>query len=111
MMIFDAQDLIPTYEKFNAGKQTVLEDGPIRLKLDAQQLIINTFKGRAFPAAAVWTSDDHEAGRVCLARIETLGAVVVNTVESKTPAEYVGIMMPPVPPIAYGKCRTINVHK
>ena len=111
MIIFDSQDLIPAYEKFNAGYQTLLEDGAIPLELDVQQFIVNTPQGKALAVAVVWSSDDHEAGRACLAKIEALGVVVMNTVESQTLAEYVEIMMSAIPPVAYGSCRTINIRK
>ena len=111
VIIFDSQDIISAYEKFNVGYQRHIEDGAIPLELDAQQFIGNSSQGKALTVSIVWSSDDHEAGRASIAKIEALGTVVLNTIQSKTRAEYVSEMVLQLPPVMYGTCRTISVRK
>lgn len=110
MIIFDPQDLISTYETFNAGYQTLLENGTVPLELDIQQFVVNSPTGKAFALAIVFASDDHESGRSYLANIEKLGTVIVNTIECKTIAEHMESIGTQIPTSAYGSCQTISVR-
>ena len=110
MIIFGAQDLPSTYESFNASYQTLLEEG-IPLELDVQQFVINSPHGKAFAIGVVWASDDHDTGRVWIAKIEALGAVVMNTIAPQTMSEYVEAMGSQVATSSYGSARSINVRR
>jgi hypothetical protein len=110
-IIYDSQDLVSTYEKFNAGYLTLLEGEAIPLDLDVQQFVVAGPQGKAFAVAVVWASDDHDAGRTCIAKIEALGTVVMNTVQPTTIADHVQVMVSQLPRSTYGLCRTISVRK
>jgi hypothetical protein len=87
------------------------EGEAIPLDLDVQQFVFAGPQGKAFAIAVVWASDDHDAGRTCIAKIEALGTVVVNSVQPTTIADYVQVMVSQLPRSTYGLCRTISARK
>jgi hypothetical protein len=110
VVILDSQDVNDAFQHYNKGYNELLANGVPR-ELSTQQLVVNTPNGRAFLLGFLWSSDDHEEGRAYLAEIEALGSAVLNTVESKTIAEYSEGNSQMVPPNAYGTLKSLNIRK
>jgi hypothetical protein len=79
--------------------------------LEVQQLVINTPHGRAFAVGLVWASEDHEAGRASISKIEALGPVMMNTVQPKTIADHIDSAAKELPASTYGLGQTVSIRK
>lgn len=110
MIVFDSQDITSVYQSYNAGYQTLLDEG-LSPALSSQQMVVNSPNGRAFAVGIIWSSDDHDAGRAELAKIEALGTVVMNTVGPTTVADYMEMLSTQIPSSAYGACQTLSIRK
>jgi len=107
LVIFDSQDISDSFKTFNKGFQKLAANG--HPAMTVQQIIMNTPHGRAFAAGFVWSSDDHDAGRTCLAEIEALGKVLMNTVAPMTVSAYLDSLAAFLPSRVYGTVKAINV--
>jgi hypothetical protein len=103
-------DISATFQNFNAGYQELSRAG-VPPELALQQFVVNTPHGRMFGANFHWGSDNEEAGRVFLAKVEKLGTVVMNTVTTTTVGAWLEGARAIVPSGVYGSTRMINLRE
>jgi hypothetical protein len=108
--MYASSDISTTFQNFNAGYQELSRAGlPPQLAL--QQFVVNTPHGKMFGANFHWGSDNDEAGRVFLAKVEKLGTVVMNTVATTTVGAWLEGHRAIVPSGVYGSTRMINLRE
>lgn len=110
MIVLETPDFASTYENFNAGYAAMQEKG-IPDELDVQQLILNGAHGRILGIGIVWSSDDHETGRLWVAKIKALGKEVMNSITASTVLQYVEGLAEHMDDSAFGAAQTINLRK
>src|SRR3954468_8303826 len=106
MIVYESQDITKSFRTFQEGLNKVEAEG-LPLELSIQQVVTNSPNGRILLVGFFWGSDDHEKGRTYLQKIEALGSVVMNTVQSQTVSEYSNEYAKLVPTSAHGTLRTI----
>jgi hypothetical protein len=77
--MYASSDISATFQNFNAGYQELSRAG-LPLELALQQFVVNIPQGKMFGVNFHWGSDNEEAGRVNLEKVEKLGTVVMNTI-------------------------------
>lgn len=84
-VIFDCSDFRAAWKTFSIRYAEISKDFPAELLVE--QFVTNTPFGKALGVFFVWSSEDNEAGRAWLAKVETLGNVVMNQVGVTTVPE------------------------
>jgi hypothetical protein len=110
MIALEAPDFPSAYDNFNAGYAAMQEKG-IPDELDVQQFIFNTPHGKMLAIGIVWSSDDHETGRLWIAKIKALGKELMDTITASTLLEYVDGMAEKLDDSGWGSAQTLNVRK
>ena len=108
--MYASSDISATFQNFNAGYQELSRAG-LPLELALQQFVVNTPQGKMFGVNFHWGSDNEEAGRVNLEKVEKLGTVVMNTVATTTVGAWLEGHRAIVPSGVYGSTRTINLRE
>lgn len=80
-------------------------------ELVIQQMVVNSPNGKAMCISFMWSSEDVEAGKAWLEKIEALAAVVMNTVAVSTIPEYLQGNAALVPESVHGEGYTHSFRK
>ncbi len=110
MLILASQDIAATFKAFNVTFEELSTDG-LPSELVLQQLVVNSPQGRAICVSFTWSSEDIEAGRTWLSKVEALVPVTMNTVTETTIPDWLNANMALVPESAHGVSYTHNFRK
>lgn len=106
MLIFAPGDIGVKFQSYMKGFQAL--DPPAHL--GSQAMVINHPEfGRTMAVSFVWSSDDKEAGKAVLKRMESLGPVVMTTVAEIAPSAWQSVVESVVAMEAYADLRTVSL--
>lgn len=109
MILFDSTDIIRTFKQVSKGLGAMAARRlPDRLGI--QPIVVNSPAGRVLGVEVLWSSPDHETGRLYVDEIAALANPIRTSIVETTVPEWMQASTAVVSPQAYGTSRTVSVR-